>query len=266
MYETVFFYLLFISLSNFQSQAFSPHLQVHRTFMPKKINRLLDIQTVSDVQNVVTGPAFVQDTLSYTIDGFKNGFQSRVIGLLIGNILAGAAIKIIADIFQNIVRSREQIKQPEPLPPSPAPVSAKSWSVLALCVFIDIIGDSSYSIPGVGELEDVVWAPISAFALNQIFGSTAVTSLDFIKEILPGLDVIPVASLAWLLQNFYPTSPLTKILGIAPPIPAISTSNSPSTTTTITDLSTSTPVVTSSELEEFDKKLSASSSNADKRR
>jgi hypothetical protein len=48
---------------------------------------------------------------------------------------------------------------------------------------------------GVGEVEDVIWAPLSSLALVYLFGSTSVAGLDFLKEILPFTDVLPVATL-----------------------------------------------------------------------
>ena len=62
----------------------------------------------------------------------------------------------------------------------------------------------------------MAWAPLSAYLLKQILGSNSVASIDFIKEILPGTDLIPVASIAWLLKNVYPQSPLTRLLGLEP--------------------------------------------------
>ena len=156
--------------------------------------------------------------------GFESGFQSKFFGVLLGNIAAGFVVKYISDYILNLVRSKgqERFDQSqlitENVKNNPRQeISLNSWLQLVFCVFIDVAGDSSFLIPGLGELEDVVWAPISAFTLSKLFGSTSVTTIDFVKEILPGFDVIPVASLAWLLQNFYPTSPLTRALNIKSP-------------------------------------------------
>ena len=50
-------------------------------------------------------------------------------------------------------------------------ISREAWLKLALCIAIDLLGDVSYVLPGIGEAEDAVWSPISAFVLNQVQGS-----------------------------------------------------------------------------------------------
>lgn len=51
-------------------------------------------------------------------------------------------------------------------------ISGEAWLKLALCILIDLLGDVSYALPGVGEAEDAVWSPVSAFVLNQVKRST----------------------------------------------------------------------------------------------
>jgi len=172
------------------------------------------IETVNSVSQSIGDQSVMQDTVAYTIESFNGAIRSKFIGFVVGNFLAGVAVKVAADAInalKNTYVKDEKVaetKKPE--------VNASSWGLLALCVFIDLVGDGSYALPGVGELEDVVWAPLSAYALSQIFGSNIITTIDFLKEILPGTDILPVASLAWLLQNFYPFSPITSALGISP--------------------------------------------------
>jgi hypothetical protein len=89
-------------------------------------------------------------------------------------------------------------------------------SSLYLCIFLDLIGDSSYLLPGLGETEDLIWAPISALVLSAALGSTQVGAIDLVKEALPFTDALPVATLAWALKNVYPESGLTKLLGLSP--------------------------------------------------
>jgi len=89
------------------------------------------------------------------------------------------------------------------------------FNMLYLCIFIDIIGDTSYLFPGVGEGEDLLWAPLSALAVSTIFKSRAVGTIDFAKEILPFSDLLPVATLSWVLKYLYPDSSLAKLLGLS---------------------------------------------------
>jgi hypothetical protein len=131
---------------------------------------------------------------------------------------------------------------PEPVPQPPPSLTEKLSSIplsgyakLLLCLAIDLGSDVSFLIPGIGEAEDVAWAPISAYALNLIFGSNVVSGLEFVKEILPGTDILPLATLAWLLQNVFVESPLTGALGLQrPSIPSTPSSTSVPDTNTNT--------------------------------
>ncbi|KAL3932733.1 MAG: hypothetical protein SGPRY_000586 [Prymnesium sp.] len=74
-------------------------------------------------------------------------------------------------------------------------------SKLLLSVLIDLIGMATYLLPVAGEAGDVAWAPISALLLYQLYGSPIITGIAFVEELLPGLDIIPTATIAWLLEN-----------------------------------------------------------------
>ncbi|MBC7850410.1 MAG: hypothetical protein H7Y31_11780 [Chitinophagaceae bacterium] len=76
---------------------------------------------------------------------------------------------------------------------------------LFLCIIMDVIGYATYSIPVIGELGDLVWAPISALIFFKMFGSwkgAFGAVFNFVEELMPGLDFIPSFSLMWFLQNF----------------------------------------------------------------
>jgi len=64
-------------------------------------------------------------------------------------------------------------------------------------VAIDFVGTLSFVVPGVGEFADVVWAPVSAALVKALFGSTLFAGLNLAEELLPGLDFIPTATIAW---------------------------------------------------------------------
>lgn len=83
----------------------------------------------------------------------------------------------------------------------------KTPSLLA-CVLMDVLGYATYTIPLIGELADIVWAPISALIFFRMFGGWkgAFGGLfNFVEELLPGFDFIPTFTLTWLWQYF--TSP-----------------------------------------------------------
>ena len=76
---------------------------------------------------------------------------------------------------------------------------------LAACVLMDILGYATYSIPLIGELADIVWAPISAFIFFRMFGGWKGAFggvFAFVEELLPGFDFIPTFTLAWLWRYF----------------------------------------------------------------
>lgn len=92
-----------------------------------------------------------------------------------------------------------------------AELTEREFTLLFLCFCLDLAGDSSFVV---GELGDLVWAPISALALKAIFGSTPLALLNFVKEALPFSDIVPVATLAWLLAIVYPESAAARLLGL----------------------------------------------------
>ena len=75
---------------------------------------------------------------------------------------------------------------------------------LTVCIVMDLIGYASYSIPGLGELTDIVWAPISALIFYRLFGGWkgAFGGLfNFVEELSPGLDFIPSFTIMWCWQR-----------------------------------------------------------------
>lgn len=68
-------------------------------------------------------------------------------------------------------------------------------------IIFDLIGMASYLIPGLGELTDVIWAPISGYLMTRLYpGKTGVFAGAFttIEELTPGLDIIPSFTIMWL--------------------------------------------------------------------
>ncbi|HMJ48737.1 MAG TPA: hypothetical protein VK498_15500 [Ferruginibacter sp.] len=75
---------------------------------------------------------------------------------------------------------------------------------LVFCILMDIIGYASFSIPVIGEVSDIIWAPISALIFARTFGGrlgTLGSVFNFIEEFLPFLDFIPSFSIAWFIQS-----------------------------------------------------------------
>jgi hypothetical protein len=72
---------------------------------------------------------------------------------------------------------------------------------LLLSILFDAVGMLSFSIPLIGEFSDVVWAPISALLMMQMYkgGKGKLAGiLSFLEEIIPFTDFIPSFTLMWL--------------------------------------------------------------------
>ena len=83
------------------------------------------------------------------------------------------------------------------------------YQKLAISLILDAIGYISYIIPGLGELVDIIWAPISAYLMMKMYqgkkGKIA-GAVAFIEEAMPGLDVIPTFTLMWLFTHVFSSS------------------------------------------------------------
>ena len=76
---------------------------------------------------------------------------------------------------------------------------------LIACILMDMIGYATYSVPVIGELADVIWAPISALIFFMMFRGWKGAfggMFNFVEELMPGLDFIPTFTLTWFWQYF----------------------------------------------------------------
>jgi hypothetical protein len=75
---------------------------------------------------------------------------------------------------------------------------------LGFCLAMDLIGCLSFTIPGIGEFSDVIWAPLSAFIFLKSFGGRFGifgSALNFIEEAIPFTDFIPTFTIAYFLRK-----------------------------------------------------------------
>ncbi|MFT3826306.1 MAG: hypothetical protein QM731_20450 [Chitinophagaceae bacterium] len=75
---------------------------------------------------------------------------------------------------------------------------------LAFCICMDLIGYLSYAVPVLGELTDILWAPVSALIFYFTFRrwkGVLGGLFNFAEELLPGLDFIPSFTIMWLWQR-----------------------------------------------------------------
>ncbi len=72
---------------------------------------------------------------------------------------------------------------------------------LLLGLLFDGIGMLSFTIPGIGEFSDVIWAPVAAWLMTRMYkgriGQIA-GIVTFIEELVPGLDIVPGFTLMWI--------------------------------------------------------------------
>ncbi len=83
-------------------------------------------------------------------------------------------------------------------------MSIKKYNTLWLSLLLDAIGMISYTLPGIGEFTDVIWAPVSAWLMYRMYGGLdgkIAAGLTFVEEILPGMDFIPAFTLMWLYRR-----------------------------------------------------------------
>lgn len=75
---------------------------------------------------------------------------------------------------------------------------------LVFCLIMDLIGYATYAVPFLGEIGDIVWAPISALIFWRTFGSWRGAlggMFNFVEELLPGFDFIPSFTIMYFLQR-----------------------------------------------------------------
>ncbi|WP_343667306.1 hypothetical protein [Chitinophaga sp.] len=75
---------------------------------------------------------------------------------------------------------------------------------LWICILMDLIGCASYAVPVLGEVSDVIWAPISAIIFYRMFGGSMGAFggvFNFMEELFPGLDFIPTFTLSWIVRR-----------------------------------------------------------------
>jgi hypothetical protein len=90
----------------------------------------------------------------------------------------------------------------------------KKQPSLIFCIIMDVVGYATYAIPGLGEIADILWAPISSIIFMRTFGGWkgALGGVgNFIEEILPGSDFIPSFTIMWFIQNMQKKNNVTAV-------------------------------------------------------
>ena len=89
----------------------------------------------------------------------------------------------------------------------------KKYLKLGASIVIDLMGAlpaiaGALAIPLTGGLSflasesfDIIWAPISGLLVFVLYKKSSWSLINFGEEILPGTDILPVATIAWLVEN-----------------------------------------------------------------
>lgn len=71
---------------------------------------------------------------------------------------------------------------------------------LKFCLFMDLVGLTTYILPAMGEWADLLWAPISGYIFMKTFsGMTGKVGgfIALLEEILPFTDFIPTYTIGY---------------------------------------------------------------------
>ncbi|CAM9450825.1 unnamed protein product [Phaeothamnion confervicola] len=94
-------------------------------------------------------------------------------------------------------------------------IPASALVKLCICLIVDACGDSMLVLPPpLSWGAHIVAGPFEAVALSLLFGSNTLSAIGFIEEVLPFTEVIPLATLAWVLKYFFSDTLLASALGL----------------------------------------------------
>jgi hypothetical protein len=85
---------------------------------------------------------------------------------------------------------------------------------LFLGLLFDAMGLVSYVIPGIGEFSDIIWAPISGWLMTRLYKGKigqAAGMINFVEELIPGLDIIPTFTIMWFYTYVFKKSDNKKV-------------------------------------------------------
>ncbi|KAG7342880.1 hypothetical protein IV203_020824 [Nitzschia inconspicua] len=156
---------------------------------------------------------------------FWSSLQRQVLSVILGQLLAAIVFTIVASFFASQLSGlrdfvvskflsdtsstnpKEFIRADSPEYQRTVARRPPDFGKLLICIAIDLAGSSSELVPILGEFTDILTAPLAATLLqNQFGGSKAVFFFEFAEEILPFTDIIPFATLCWVIDTYFPES------------------------------------------------------------
>lgn len=165
--------------------------------------------TAVNTDQVVVSNTF-WSTLSAKLPYFIAAEVLATITFIVIASVVSSQTKFLVDKVTSDTQKSKQFKRLNDAPPVQL-----DFTKLLLCIVIDILGSANEAVPFVGEVVDVVYAPIAALLLRQLFaGSNIIFLLEFAEEILPFTDILPLATICWVIEAFFGSGSLAKALGI----------------------------------------------------
>ena len=138
-------------------------------------------------------------------NSFWGALQRQMLSVILGQLLAGVVFTVLATFFASQISNirdyiignffssndgnpskNDFIKAGDPRIKTNYDRPAPDFGKLLICLAIDFVGTSSELIPIIGELSDIITAPIAATVLQNLFGGSKVLFFfEFAEEILP---------------------------------------------------------------------------------
>jgi hypothetical protein len=93
----------------------------------------------------------------------------------------------------------------------------EKYKLLRKGIVFDLLGMATMAIPVVGPFLDLIWAPIAAKKMSEMYKGTegkVASVIVFLEEILPITDVIPTFTLMWLYTFVWKKQPTQQAIKI----------------------------------------------------
>ncbi|QNJ98643.1 hypothetical protein [Constantimarinum furrinae] len=80
-------------------------------------------------------------------------------------------------------------------------MTTSKYTLLRKGILYDLVGMATMAIPVIGPFLDLIWAPIAAKKMSEMYKGTngkIASVIVFIEELIPMTDFIPTFTLMWV--------------------------------------------------------------------
>lgn len=189
-------------------------LHVLPSFDSSSLTMALEVFDGSDIVDpVVVSNVFWVSLRGKLLSFFIGQLLAIVVFAILSSLAAQQLTKAGEYVAKNVFKQEKTFKKFPDATASPSvTIGRPDIAKLLVCIAIDLVGDSSELIPFVGEVTDFVWAPIAGLILRSLYGSNIVFALEVAEEILPFTDILPLATICWVIDTFFVDSSLAQLL------------------------------------------------------